>query len=799
MRILFLLVVLSVTSALQSQVVIKENAIQSKYAFPLVTSKAKAVVVYDTDDYLVVRKTAELFVSDVESVTGQQLRLTDKLKGDKEIIIVGTVEKNRLIRQLAEKGKLDISSLEGTWERFLIQTVSRPFPGVSKALVVAGSDRRGAAYGLFSLSEMMGVSPWYWWADVPVKKHKTLYVDAPATLSKTPSVKYRGIFLNDEDWGLKPWAAKTFEKERGNIGPRTYAKICELLLRLKANHLAPAMHPVSTAFYKIPENKLVADTFAIVMGSSHCEPLLLNTASEWDSKTMGPWDYNKNKDKINEVLSNRVKENCAYENVYTLALRGLHDAAMGGGDVPMREKVKMLESALNAQREIIARHIDKPVETIPQAFTPYKEVLEIYSNGLELPDDVTIIWADDNFGYMKRLSGPQEQKRSGRAGVYYHISYLGVPHSYLWYSTTPPALMYEELRKAYDTTADRVWLANCGDLKWKHMMSLKQNYDGTSSYFMIPLMEEEYTPVGFPKLGLQAESENLDKGGMSFHTLPAYSTYSRKSHWIDIYNQGTGELSWSITPSEDWILISQKSGKTSAENRIYISVDWDKVPAGEKVKGQIDITSGTQKETVLVSVFNPESPARTEVQGLYVEENGYISIPAADFHRKFESNDIRMSILPGLGFEGRSLQLGNPTAPLQMYRAGDVPRVEYDFYTFNAGIYDVYTYVLPTFPLHAERDYKLPEHTNSDTKYSVRIDDGSISTPSTSAIEYSQIWYDSVLKNCRVNKSTLYVKKPGKHTLQIRCGDPGVVIQKIVIDLGGMKRSYLGPQSTICN
>ncbi len=982
MRILFLLVVLSVTSALQSQVVIKENAIQSKYAFPLVTSKAKAVVVYDTDDYLVVRKTAELFVSDVESVTGQQLRLTDKLKGDKEIIIVGTVEKNRLIRQLAEKGKLDISSLEGTWERFLIQTVSRPFPGVSKALVVAGSDRRGAAYGLFSLSEMMGVSPWYWWADVPVKKHKTLYVDAPATLSKTPSVKYRGIFLNDEDWGLKPWAAKTFEKERGNIGPRTYAKICELLLRLKANHLAPAMHPVSTAFYKIPENKLVADTFAIVMGSSHCEPLLLNTASEWDSKTMGPWDYNKNKDKINEVLSNRVKENCAYENVYTLALRGLHDAAMGGGDVPMREKVKMLESALNAQRDIIARHIDKPVETIPQAFTPYKEVLEIYSNGLELPDDVTIIWADDNFGYMKRLSGPQEQKRSGRAGVYYHISYLGVPHSYLWYSTTPPALMYEELRKAYDTTADRVWLANCGDLKgaetqislfldmaydidsfnadnvatyparwlakmfgeeyydtleditcshinlafsrkpeymgwgywnnywgggekrtdtefsfanyneaerrlteysrigkktedllasldekskpafyqllyypvkgaelmnhmtikgqfyrqyvrqqraaanrlkaqvkcyhdsleiitdgynslldgkWKHMMSLKQNYDGTSSYFMIPLMEEEYTPVGFPKLGLQAESENLDKGGMSFHTLPAYSTYSRKSHWIDIYNQGTGELSWSITPSEDWILISQKSGKTSAENRIYISVDWDKVPAGEKVKGQIDVTSGSQKESVLVSVFNPESPARTEVQGLYVEENGYISIPAADFHRKFESNDIWMSILPGLGFEGRSLQLGNPTAPLQMYRAGDVPRVEYDFYTFNAGIYDVYTYVLPTFPLHAERDYKLPEHTNSDTKYSVRIDDGSISTPSTSAIEYSQIWYDSVLKNCRVNKSTLYVKKPGKHTLQIRCGDPGVVIQKIVIDLGGMKRSYLGPQSTICN
>ncbi len=982
MRIFSLLILLMITSVLQSQVVVKENASCGRNVFPLVTSNMETTVCYDVNDYLVVKKAAELFVSDIENVTGQKMELTNECKQGRSVVIVGTIEKNQVIRQLASKGKINISPLEGAWERYLIQTVDRPFPGVNKALVVAGSDRRGAAYGLFSLSEMAGVSPWYWWADVPVKKHKTLYVDAPVTLSKTPSVKYRGIFLNDEDWGLKPWAAKTFEKERGNIGPRTYAKICELLLRLKANHLAPAMHPVSTAFYKIPENKLVADTFAIVMGSSHCEPLLLNTASEWNSKTMGPWDYGKNKDKINEVLGNRVEENCAYENVYTLALRGLHDAAMGGGDVPMKEKVALLEGALKDQRGIISKHIDKPIETIPQAFTPYKEVLEIYSNGLELPDDVTIIWPDDNFGYMKRLSGPQEQKRSGRSGVYYHLSYLGVPHSYLWYSTTPPALMYEELRKAYDTSADRIWLANCGDLKgaemqvslfldmaynieqfnannvvtyparwlakmfgeqyynvfedittshinlafsrkpeymgwgywnnywgggekrtdtefsfanyneaerrlseyrrigkeaenvflslkeeakpalyqllyypvkgaelmnhmtikgqfyrqyvrqqraaasqlkaqvenyhdslklitdgynsllngkWKYMMSLKQNYDGTSSYFMVPLMEENYVPMESPKLAVKAEGEALDKGGLNFHSLPAFSTYSRKEHWIDIYNQGTGEIVWNAQSSADWIVLSQEAGKTSLENRIVVSIDWTKAPVGERIRGDIEIVSGDQKECVLVSVFNPVSPIRDEVQGLYVEENGYISIPVVDFHRKFESKDIKMTVLPGLGFEGSSLQMGTPMAPLQMYRAGDVPRVEYDFYTFNAGIYDVYTYVLPTFPLHAERDYKLPEHTNSDTKYSVRIDDGSISTPSTSAVEYSQIWYDSVLKNCRVNKSTLYVKKPGKHTLQIRCGDPGTVIQKIVIDMGGLKRSYLGPESTKCN
>ena len=981
MRHLFLLAALFCTCISYAQIRVQERLPKSKTGFALTTAKAQAKIYYDANDAFVIKRSAELFARDIQMVTGQKPELIQKRERAKALVIVGTIEKNQWIRELAQKGKIDIRPLQGAWERYLIQTVDNPSPGVAKALVIAGSDRRGAAYGLFSISEMMGVSPWYWWGDVPVKTHKALYVDAPPTYSKTPSVKYRGIFLNDEDWGLKPWAAKTFEKERGNIGPRTYAKICELLLRLKANHLAPAMHPVSTAFYQIPENKLVADTFAIVMGSSHCEPLLLNTASEWHSKTMGPWDYNANKDKINEVLGNRVKENCAYENVYTLALRGLHDAAMGGGDVPMKEKVKMLENALKDQRSLLTRHIDKPAETIPQAFTPYKEVLEIYSNGLELPDDVTIIWADDNFGYMKRLSGPQEQKRTGRAGVYYHISYLGVPHSYLWFSTTPPALMYEELRKAYDTTADRIWLANCGDLKgaeaqvsffldmaydidqfnennvhtyparwlakifgeqyydtlkditcshinlafsrkpeymgwgywnnywgggekrtdtefsfinyneagrrlaeyrrigkkaeemlatvdkkakpalyqllyypvkgaelmnrmnmtgqlyrqyvrqkraaaddlkreattchdsleiitdgynslldgkWKYMMSLRQNYDGSSSYFMLPLMEESYVATGDPKLAVQVESEQLDRGGFSFRALPVFNTYSRKSHWIDVYNQGGGMLDWKSELSDEWIVLSRQSGSTRTEDRIQVSIDWNKVPSGEKVTGFIEFSSGMQKERVLVSVFNPKTPVRDELQGLFIEENGYVSLPATAFHRKFENEDVKMSVLPGLGFEGAALQIGSPIAPLQMYRSSEVPRVEYDFYTFNAGMVDVYTYVLPTFPLHADRDYKLPEHTNSDTKYSVRIDDGSISTPSTSAIEYSQIWYDSVLKNCRVNKSTLYVKAPGKHTLQIRCGDPGTVIQKIVIDMGGLKRSYLGPETTLC-
>lgn len=980
MKYYFWLIILFIPGMLQAKISLVEHPSQMKSVFTLFDSKTSTTIYYDENDYPVVKKAAGLFASDIEKVTGVKPPIQTVFQNIKSILIVGSIEKNRLIKLLAQEGKIDISSLTGTWERYLIQTVENPFPGINQALIVAGSDRRGTAYGLFTLSEIIGVSPWYWWADVPVKKHQHLYINVATTLSKSPSVKYRGIFLNDEDWGLTPWASKNFEKEHGNIGPKTYARVCELLLRLKANHLAPAMHPVSIAFNQIPENKLVADTFAIVMGSTHCEPLLLNTASEWNEKTMGHWDYTTNKDKINEVLSKRIKENKSYENVYTLALRGLHDAAIGVG-TPMKDKVKMLEEALLDQRNILSKEIKKTIESIPQAFTPYKEVLDIYSNGLELPEDVTIIWPDDNYGYLKRLSGINEQKRSGRSGVYYHVSYLGVPHSYLWFSTTPPALMYEELRKAYDTTADQVWLLNCGDLKgsemqvslfldmaynidqhnednvvtyparwlanmfgddyysvfeditrthiklafsrkpeymgwgyhwnvfdkpceqltdtefsfinyneaesriteykrignkvngllnsidekgyaalyqllyypvkgaelmnrmtlngqrsrwyahqqrastdlikheveicfdslkiitddynnllngkWRYMMSLRQNYDNTSAYFNLPHMDEHIPASPFPKLALQIANEDVTNTLRSYHALPCFNTYLRKIYWIDVYNKGVGTLSWKAKPSDNWIMLDRTAGKTDTEERIHISINWDKVPLGEKIAGDILITDGKEQYKVLVSVFNPPYPDRKEIAGMYVEDNGCISIPAAGFHRKKENNDIKMKIVDGLGVEEQALQLGNPIAPLQIYRSPQVPNVEYDFYSFNAGIVDVYTYVLPTFPLHADRDFRLPEHTNVDTKYSVRIDDGSIATPTTSAIEYTQVWFEGVLRNCTINRSKLYIDKPGKHTLQIRCGDPGVVIQKIVIDLGGMQRSYLGPNSTL--
>lgn len=977
-HLILMLSALVAVSAGHAQVAVHEKSPETKYAFTLASPRQTAAILYDASDAAVVKRAAELFAADVEAVTGRRPQVTSATGETGPAVIVGTVGGSALIRRLSEAGKIDTAPLEGAWERYLIQTVANPLPGIRKALVIAGSDRRGAAYGLFTLSELIGVSPWYWWADVPVKKHAALHVDAPPTYSQTPSVRYRGIFLNDEDWGLTPWASQTFEPERGNIGPRTYAKVCELLLRLKANYLAPAMHPVSTSFNQIPENKLVADTFAIVMGSTHCEPLLLNTASEWDTQTMGPWNYDKNKEGINRVLTQRVRENSPYENVYTLALRGLHDGAMST-TLPMHEKVRMLQQALLDQRQILAENIDRPVETVPQAFTPYKEVLEIYSNGLELPDDVTIVWPDDNYGYMKRLSGVREQRRTGRSGVYYHVSYLGVPHSYLWFSTTPPSLMYEELRKAYDTTADRLWLLNCGDLKgsemqvslfldmawdigrftadnvvtyparwlagifgeayydrleamtrehlrlafprkpeymgwgyhwnrfdhnceqltdtdfsftnydeaprrleayrklgaraeallheigdearpafyqlvyyplrgaelmnrmtlggqrnrwyarqgraatnavrdevqrcydslqvitrgynsllggkWNHMMSMRQNYDGVSAYFNLPHLAT-HDAAGAPRLALQVAGEDVT-GARAFHALPAFDNYLRRTYPVEIYNRGGGTLAWTAHASEPWVVLSKSAGKTADEERITVGIDWEKAPSGNAVPAQIVFRAGEQSEKVLVSLFNPTAPSRAELCGIYVENNGCVSIPAAGCHRVRENDRIKITAVEDLGIEGPALQLGDPTAPLQIFRSRDVPCAEYDFYAFDAGSVDVYTYVLPTFPLHADRDFRIGENTNTDTKYSVQIDDGALATPSSSHVEYSQVWFESVLRNCAVNKSTLHIDKPGRHTLRIRVGDPGIVLQKIVLDFGGMKRSYLGPQSTL--
>ena len=421
-----------------------------------------ATIVVDKNDWQSVLKAAHDLSDDVRKVTGVKAEVAvanSTLSTLHSTLIIGTIGKSKYIDRLVKQKKINVRQVKGQWESYLIDVVDGN-------LVIAGSDKRGTIYGIYDLSQRIGVSPWYWWADVPVKHQDEVWYDGGRFVQPSPSVKYRGIFINDEDWGLKPWAAKNFEKELGDIGPKTYDRVCELLLRLKANMLAPAMHSCTGAFYSHPESQRVADERGIMITTSHCEPLLFNNAakSEWDKARDGEWNYETNSTTILKKLDDRIRETANYDNIYTMGLRGLHDEAMKGSTDP-KDRARTLEKVIGKQRGILEKYKKQKAERQPQIFVPYKETLDIYDAGLRVPDDITLVWPDDNYGYMKRVSNAAEQKRSGRSGVYYHLSYLGTPHDNLWIATTAPMLMYAELLKAYTAGADRYWLLNVGDIK----------------------------------------------------------------------------------------------------------------------------------------------------------------------------------------------------------------------------------------------------------------------------------------------------------------------------------------------
>jgi hypothetical protein len=428
---------------------------------------AVAVVVSDGDADAV-KLAAGAFAEDVARVSGVKPEVGGSLpaasKGMQDVVVIGTVGHSAVIDRLRSEGKLDTTAIEGKWESSVTTVVDAPFAGVRRALVIAGSDRRGTAFAVFAVSRKMGVSPWEWWADVPVVRRSEVTVEAKTVVVGEPTVRYRGIFLNDEDWGLRPWAAKKMDLKVGNIGPRTYERVFELLLRLRANVLWPAMHPGTRAFNTGTEDAELADRWGIVMGSSHSEALLRNNVGEWDEKRDGPWNYQLNRAAIDKYWNQRLVENGKYENVYTVGMRGVHDTgleATGSAEV----KARLVEEVMASQRKMLAGHVNQDLAKVPQIIWLYKESLDLYRAGMKVPDDVTLGWTDDNFGYIRQLPDAEERRRAGGSGIYYHVSYWGRPHDYLWLSSTPPALIREELTKAYDHGARRLWVLNVGDLK----------------------------------------------------------------------------------------------------------------------------------------------------------------------------------------------------------------------------------------------------------------------------------------------------------------------------------------------
>ena len=405
-----LTILMSALSGAEQSGMIREKAYVSDQSvaggFPLVQSGVAADVFVSADDWKVARIAANDLTADVERVTGRKALLKESTEGlSAQAVLVGTIGKSPVIDGLIRSGKLKVDGIRNQWESFLLAVVENPLPGVKQGLVIAGSDRRGTAYGVYELSKRIGVSPWYWWADVTPDHRDELHISPERVKVGSPAVKYRGIFINDEMWGIRPWAEKTNAPDEGHgLGPKTYARVFELLLRLRANYLWPAMQDHSTPFNCYPQNKVVADDYAIVMGSSHCEPMLRNNmaGAEWDREGGGEWDYQKSPGAIRDYWARGLAANGRYENIYTLGMRGKDDEPMKFTGTE-KEKIALMEQIFADQRALIAKQVNPDPTKVPQVLIPYTEVLGIYDSGLKVPDDVTICWPDDNFGYIRRL------------------------------------------------------------------------------------------------------------------------------------------------------------------------------------------------------------------------------------------------------------------------------------------------------------------------------------------------------------------------------------------------------------
>ena len=747
----------------------------------------------DEESYQVVRAIGDL-KRDIAMVTGSE--------GRQSQIVVGTYG-TKTISNLIAKGVLREQDLKGKWESYVITVTNEKNP----RLVIAGSDKRGTIYGIYDVSQRIGVSPWYWWADVPVTKNPDASVDYDYYASGEPTVKYRGIFINDEDWGLKPWSSTNFEKELGDIGPKTYAKVCELLLRLKANMLAPAMHSCTGAFYSHPESKVVCDSFGIIITTSHCEPLLLNNAakSEWDEQRDGDWNYKTNKETIYKKWDDRLAEASQYENIYTTAMRGVHDAGLRG-NLPMEERVPLITKVIEDQRQLLEKHIGKPATEIPQIFVPYKETMDIYENGLQVPEDITLVWVDDNYGYMKRVSNPEEQKRSGGAGVYYHLSYLGAPHDYLWINTTPPVLMYEELKKAYDHGADRYWLLNVGDIKpmelgMQTFCDMAWNihaFDIDNVNTQPEYMGWEYEWDDKAHTGLKPTEFSFQNYSEAQQRLADYQRISDEVEQIGEKIKGKSEK-WAAAffelvqhPVQGAYQMNRKflmaqlnqellaEGHTAEANwaarqmeAAYDSIDalnhrYNELLDGKwrgmmalapafcalfHLKPEVTYTEGAGEEPLDLT------PKSQPLGDCYL-------IELADYQSK--SDDAKL--VKGIGYDWQVMQLGEVT---------------YQFPQVDADSIDVFFYAVPFWPIYKGKSNRI----------AVSIDGGEPQVFENKFAEYSRSWKDQVMRNgigCRLHFAIN--KQAAQHTVTFKALDPGQMLQKVILDWGGLKPSYIGPQ-----
>ena len=810
--------------------------------FPLVAGGAAAPIVLPPDAPEIVKIAARDLAGDIAAVSGTQPRVMD----------AASMEKHRPRVELVFD-----PDLADRWEAFRLSASSN-------VLTIAGSDRRGLAYGIYEVSRRIGVSPWRWWADVPAPRRAELRLSLGEEPIDQPAVKYRGIFINDEDWGLEPWASKTFEPEVGNLGPKTYARIFELLLRLRANWLWPGMHPTTIPFHQVPGNAAVADSYTIVLGSSHAEPMLRNNVGEWKADK-NLYNYLTNRDGVLAYWEQRVKERTNGESLFTLGMRGIHDSAIVGPK-SQPERIATLERIFADQRDLLARHLGEGDPTrIGQIFCPYKEVLDDYNAGLRVPEDVTLVWPDDNFGYIRRFATPAEGARAGGLGVYYHLSYLGAPLAWLWIDTLPPALVWSEMMRAYEQGARTLWIANVGDLKntersMEFFLDLAWHADRTDIHAPTRFMQEtaardfgEDNAAAVADILSRLQAINFARKAehLQWHLpLTAYQPaelneaeiQSRLKDCSDLLRDSDALAEQLPAAARDaWFqLVGYPVGITVAANERYFrsglaraDVVRGRSPEANRVAEKAadsriakltarynhDIAGGKWRDIVTengvfakewkrfqrdTTTLHPEpttnnicppAPPKTgplprppgALSGDFVERAKVVSLHAGHFtNRRDLPSGAGWCSIPGLGRTGSAVTVLPSTA---LITSNSAPSLDYRFHVITGGPATLRVRLLPTHPLVAGQGLRL----------AVAIDDGDpLPLAVTSGFDPGSTgWNERVLANA--TEAILQWPEPlspGAHTLRLIAVDAGVVVDKMVLDLGGLHPSYDGPLET---
>ncbi len=740
-------------------------------------------------------------------------------------VVVGTIDKSPLVAKYSD----ETTALRGKTQAFILKVLA------DGRLLIAGSDAHGTAYGVMELCRLIGVSPWEWWADATPQKRQSFVLPAEYQIQQSPSVEYRGIFINDEDWGLAPWAHYNHEpgeeynlnnnhgysgehnlnidhepggeRSLAKIGPKTNERIFELMLRLRANYFWPAMHECTEPFFLTKGNREMAKRFGIYIGGSHCEPMACSAAVEWGRRGNGAYDYVNNAAEVYRFWENRVKDVAKQEIVYTIGMRGVHDGKMQGAKT-LDEQKEVMKRVLHDQRELLRKYVDEDVTKIPQVFIPYKEVLDIYNAGLQVPEDVTLMWCDDNYGYIRHFPTTEERARKGGNGVYYHVSYWGRPHDYLWLGTFSPYLLYQQMMKAYDRGIQKMWILNVGDIKpseyqielfldmaWNiddvrrkgatgHLRDFLQREFGEDvGDSLLPVMREHYRLAYIRKPEFMGNTRTEESPQRRIVTdlpwskeyieqrLEEYKTVSDKVENIYHYSLKTPKSS----PDKFFQLVkypvqaaAQMNNKTLyAQLARHGMADWNKSDAAYDSIVSLTHTYNTGIENEgkwrrmmdhkprRLAVFEP----MTHKDMNHKEEYTPLPNERTPLYRWNATDGVGPLLhCDGLGYEGKAA-----TIPV-----GEV--VDFKFGRVSDDSVEVEIALLPNHPVNG-----------NSLRFSITIDGQLFDDIAYHTKGRSEEWKKNVLSNRAVRRIVLPLKNRKRHKMSIKAIDEGVVLDQVSI------------------